>query len=81
MSYPGMISGTFAPNNLDAYVPAPCPRCGATPSVDWADVTCWGDGNSRWMLPTRSWCMTLRCADEKGGNGVPMSTEPQGRRA
>lgn len=57
-------------NNLDAYHPLPCPRCGATPEFDWVAWTVLGD-EVPMSYPLRHWCMTPGCVDENGLNTVP----------
>ena len=47
-----------------------CPRCGATPDVQWIEVSSFGAEPS--YLPGRSLCPTVGCVDENGCRDVPL---------
>lgn len=55
--------GRYASNNFDAYQPAPCPRCGTRPQIDWLDMTLYGDEVRVYEPRGRRWCETPGCVD------------------
>jgi hypothetical protein len=55
-----------------AYVPPPCPRCGATPDVHWFDVSAYGDQERSYLPDHRALCPTLNCVGEDGNGLVPL---------
>jgi hypothetical protein len=63
--------GNYASNNFDAYQPAPCPRCGHRPHIEWTDSTTRGDAVRTYKPNGRRWCETPGCVDEAGSNRVP----------
>lgn len=63
------MSAAYALNNLDAYTPPNCSRCGFPAKNSWVDISRVEDPVPM-VMPGRHWCETPGCVDDKGRNTV-----------